>query len=43
VNPFFVDCGFDLVGQIDLFQDLPPERGRQWKPGRVIHGSALRY
>ena len=40
---FFVEAGFNTVGHIDLFQDLDPSAGRQWKPGIVIHGNALRY
>lgn len=40
---FFVDAGFDIVGQIDLFQDLAPAAGRQWKTGMLIHGRELRY
>jgi len=40
---FFVDAGFDIVGQIDLFQDLAPAAGRQWKDGMLIHGRELRY
>ena len=40
---FFVDAGFDIVGQIDLFQDLASAAGRQWKTGMVIHGKQLRY
>jgi GNAT superfamily N-acetyltransferase len=38
---FFVRCGFGIVGQIDLFQDLKPQRGRAWKPGLSIHGHDL--
>ena len=40
---FFLRCGFDVVGQIDLFQDLKPETGRTWKSGLVIHGHNLMY
>lgn len=40
---FFVDCGFDLLGHVDLFQDLRPEDGREWKPGITLHGRSLRY
>ena len=40
---FFVDAGFDIVGQIDLFQDLAPAAGRQWETGMLIHGRQLRY
>ena len=40
---FFVEAGFNLIGHVDLFQDLSPSAGRQWKPGIVIHGKSLRY
>lgn len=40
---FFVDAGFDIVGHIDLFQDLAPAPGRQWKTGMLLHGKQLRY
>ena len=40
---FFVDAGFNIVGQIDLFQDLAPATWRQWKDGLLIHGKQLRY
>ena len=40
---FFVDAGVDIVGQIDLFQDLAPTAGRQWQAGMLIHGRQLRY
>ena len=40
---FFVDAGFDIVGQIDLFQDLAPAAGRRWESGMLIHGRQLRY
>ena len=40
---FFLDSGFDIVGHIDLFQDLQPESGREWKPGITLHGRELRY
>jgi len=40
---FFVDAGFNIVGQIDLFQDLAPTAGRRWETGMLIHGRPLRY
>ena len=40
---FFVECGFDIVGHIDLFQDLQPKSGREWKPGITLHDKELRY
>ena len=40
---FFIANGFDIVGHVDLFQDLQPERGREWKPGLALHGKQLRY
>ena len=40
---FFVTCGFGIVGHVDLFQDLAPSKGRQWKDGIMIHGRKLRY
>jgi len=39
---FFVDAGFGIVGHVDLFQDLAPERGRQWEDGIKVHGKGLR-
>ena len=39
----FVRLGFNLVGHIDLFQDLSPTPARVWQPGLVIHGQELRY
>lgn len=40
---FFVNCGFDIVGHIDLFQDLKPTSGREWKRGIGMHDEQLRY
>ena len=40
---FFVENGFTLLGHIDLFRDLEPASGREWKDGIEIHGHALRY
>lgn len=39
----FVREGFNLVGHIDLFQDLSQSFDRKWKPGVMIHGTQLRY
>ena len=39
----YVKLGFNLVGGIELFQDLLPERGRTWKSGIEILGQKLRY
>jgi N-acetylglutamate synthase-like GNAT family acetyltransferase len=40
---FFVEAGFNIVGHIDLFQDLAQSSGRDWKTGIAIHGKQLRY
>jgi len=40
---FFAGNGFDIVGHVDLFQDLRPELGSQWKPGISLHGRELRH
>lgn len=39
----FVRLGFNLVGHIDLFQDLSPKSDRKWKSGITIHGEKLKY
>jgi GNAT superfamily N-acetyltransferase len=39
----YVRLGFDLVGGVELFQDLWPERGRTWKSGVEILGQKLKY
>jgi GNAT superfamily N-acetyltransferase len=39
----YVRLGFNLLGYVDLFQDLKPEYNREWKPGIEIHGNQLRY
>ena len=39
----YIRLGFDLVGQVELFQDLLPERGRKWKSGLEMLGHKLRY
>jgi N-acetylglutamate synthase-like GNAT family acetyltransferase len=40
---FFADCGFDILGHVELFQDLRPNEGRNWKSGITLHGRDLRY
>ena len=40
---FFLNCGFDILGHVDLFQDLAPGQGREWKSGITLHGRRLRY
>jgi GNAT superfamily N-acetyltransferase len=40
---FLITCGFGIIGHVDLFQDLAPSQGRQWKDGIMIHGHKLRY
>jgi N-acetylglutamate synthase-like GNAT family acetyltransferase len=39
----FVRLGFNMVGHIDLFQDLAPKSDRKWESGLVIHGNKLKY
>lgn len=39
----YVNLGFNIVGGVELFQDLMPERGRTWKTGVEILGHLLRY
>jgi GNAT superfamily N-acetyltransferase len=39
----YVKIGFNLVGGVELFQDLAPELGRKWKSGIEILGHKLRY
>ena len=39
----FVDPGFDVVGHIDLFQDLSVPSEREWKSWMTIHGKKVRY
>jgi ribosomal protein S18 acetylase RimI-like enzyme len=39
----YVRLGFNLVGSIELFQELSPKKGNKWKPGMVIHGKELSY
>ena len=40
---FAIKMGFDILGQIEFFQDLQPERRRDWKSGITIHTNKLRY
>jgi GNAT superfamily N-acetyltransferase len=39
----YVRLGFDIIGHIDLFQDLSETSTRKWKPGILIHGKELKY
>jgi ribosomal protein S18 acetylase RimI-like enzyme len=39
----YIKLGFDIVGGVELFQDLSPELGRTWKSGIEILGQKLRY
>jgi ribosomal protein S18 acetylase RimI-like enzyme len=39
----YVRLGFNLVGGVELFQDLRPECGRKWKPGINILDEELYY
>ncbi len=39
----YVRLGFDMIGHIDLFQDLSPTSERKWKSGILIHGKELIY
>lgn len=39
----FVRLGFNLVGHVDLFQDLSLSSDRKWKPVIAIHGNELHY
>jgi GNAT superfamily N-acetyltransferase len=39
----YVRLGFDLLGHVDLFQDLNSTSDRNWKPGIIIHGQELKY
>ncbi len=38
---FFAGCGFQTVGQVELFQDLKPPQGRKWQPGLSIRALDL--
>ena len=39
----YVRLGFNLVGHVELFQDLSPDSERTWKPGIEILGKKLKY
>ncbi len=39
----FTRLGFNLMGHVDLFQDLSPASNRKWKLGITIHGKELQY
>jgi GNAT superfamily N-acetyltransferase len=39
----YVRLGFNMVGHVELFQDLSPTSERKWKPGILIHGKELKY
>lgn len=39
----YVKLGFNLVGSIELFQDLSPVSERTWQSGIEILGNKLRY
>jgi GNAT superfamily N-acetyltransferase len=39
----YVRLGFDLMGHVDLFQDLSKSTDRTWKTGITIHGNMLKY
>ena len=40
---FFIDAGFNIIGQIDLFQDLSLNSKREWRTGITIHKNELKY
>ncbi len=40
---FFVEMGFQMVGQIDLFQDLASSSKREWLESINLHGHRLKY
>jgi GNAT superfamily N-acetyltransferase len=39
----YVRLCFNLVGHVELFQDLSPDSERTWKPGIEILGKKLKY
>jgi ribosomal protein S18 acetylase RimI-like enzyme len=39
----YIRLGFNIIGSVELFQDLMPERGRTWKPGVTLLGHKLGY
>jgi GNAT superfamily N-acetyltransferase len=40
---FLVKEGFNITGQIELFQDLSTDTSREWKTGLKIQGNKLKY
>jgi hypothetical protein len=40
---FFIRAGFDMVGHIDLSQELMPESKIEMKTGLVIHGNPVKF
>lgn len=40
---FLIEAGFNITGQIELFQDLSPNVEKEWKTGINIHGDRLKY
>lgn len=40
---FFTGAGFDIMGHIDLFQDLSNNSKREWRSGITLHGNRLKY
>jgi len=40
---FLIKEGFNITGQIELFQDLSASAARKWKTGINIHGNKLKY
>lgn len=39
----FAKLGFDILGHIELLQDLTQTSDRTWRPGVTVHGIELRY
>lgn len=39
----YTRLGFDIIGNIQMVQDLDSTSTRKWKSGLVIHGQQLRY
>jgi hypothetical protein len=40
---FFYDCGFRLLGKLELFMDLRPSAPGAWKPGPELWGLTLQH
>ncbi len=40
---FFMKSGFNVMGRVELFQELKPESKRKWRKGINLHGHSLRY